>query len=151
MTSLQGDDAGEKTDKTSKQWGLTLQTFCENTTFHGLRNVVEILWIAIVLFATSIYVYQCQNQVRLYLSHPVSWKMSLSRQESLYFPAVTICNQNAFRLVAAADNGSYHWLDDMYRRSDISTFNYTKWYVGNLSMRDVFLQNAHLKEDMIAS
>ena len=55
------------------------------------------------------------------------------------------------RLVAAAENGSYHWLDDMYNRSDISTFNYTKWDVGNLSMRDVYLQHTHLKEDMIAS
>ncbi|KAK2154565.1 hypothetical protein NP493_2166g00001 [Ridgeia piscesae] len=151
MTSLQVDDAGEKTDKTSRQWGLTLQTFCENTTFHGLRNVVEILWIAIVLFATSTYVYQCQNQVRLYLSRHVSWRMTMSRHEPIYFPAVTICNRNAFRLVAAAENGSYHWLDDMYHRSDISTFNYTKWDVGTLSMRDVYLQHAHLKEDMIAS
>ena len=58
---------------------------------------------------------------------------------------------NCSRLAAAAENGSFHWLDDMYNRNDISTFNYTKWGVGNVSMRDVYLQHRHLKEDMIAS
>ncbi|KAK2188087.1 hypothetical protein NP493_144g03028 [Ridgeia piscesae] len=38
----------------------------------------------------------------------------------------------------------------MYNRDDISTFDYTKWDVGNVSMRDVYLQHRHLKEDMIA-
>ncbi|KAK2165626.1 hypothetical protein NP493_1354g00003 [Ridgeia piscesae] len=37
----------------------------------------------------------------------------------------------------------------MYSRTDKSTFNYTKWGVGNLSMCDVYLQFAHLAEEMI--
>ena len=55
------------------------------------------------------------------------------------------------RLVTAAEKGSYRWLDDMYTEKNISTFNYTKWGVGNQSMHDVYLQHAHRKEDMIAS
>ena len=55
------------------------------------------------------------------------------------------------RLVTAVEKGSYHWLDDMYTQKVNSTFNYTKVGVGNQSMRDVYLQHAHRKEDMIAS
>ena len=64
MTSLQEDDAGEKTDKTSKQWGLTLQTFCKNTTFHGLRNVVE---------STSTRVQRWQHYYCLCSTSQLSW------------------------------------------------------------------------------
>ena len=37
---LQHDDAGDETRESSKQWGHAFRTFCETTTFHGLRNVV---------------------------------------------------------------------------------------------------------------
>ena len=53
------------------------------------------------------------------------------------------------RLVAAADNDMYPWLDDMFSRTNLSTFNYTAWGVGNVSMIDIYLQNKHRKEDMI--
>ena len=33
--------AGEETDERRKGWGPALKTFCEKTTFHGLRNVTE--------------------------------------------------------------------------------------------------------------
>jgi len=39
-TSLQHGDAGDETSESSKQWGHAFRTFCETTTFHGLRNVV---------------------------------------------------------------------------------------------------------------
>ncbi|KAI0237642.1 hypothetical protein LSAT2_011819 [Lamellibrachia satsuma] len=159
VTSMQIDEAGDETGERSTQWVRALKGFCETTTFHGLRNVAEstnnsvrrILWITIVLISILAYSYQCQHLLRLYLSWPVRMKITMSRQEKVVFPAVTICNQNAFRLVTAAEKGSYRWLDDMYTEKNISTFNYTKWGVGNQSMHDVYLQHAHRKEDMIAS
>ena len=54
------------------------------------------------------------------------------------------------RLLAVGERGWYEWLDDMYSAINISTFNYTRWEVGNQSMGDVYLQTAHKKEDMIA-
>ena len=45
----------------------------------------------------------------------------------------------------------YLWLDNMYGLTNLSTFNYTARGVGNVSMRDVYLSNKHLKEDMIVS
>ena len=57
----------------------------------------RIIWITIVLTSTSIFVYQCQDLVRLYLSRPVRMTITMSRQGPVVFPAVTICNQNAFR------------------------------------------------------
>ncbi|KAK2180633.1 hypothetical protein NP493_434g00014 [Ridgeia piscesae] len=58
-------------------------------------------------------------------------------------------NNTPRRLVAATENGMYLWLDDMYSRANLSTFNYTEKGVGNVSMLDVYLKNKHLKKDMI--
>ncbi|KAK2153068.1 hypothetical protein NP493_2364g00001 [Ridgeia piscesae] len=45
----------------------------------------------------------------------------------------------------------YLWLNDMYGLTNLSTFDYTARGIGNVSMRDVYLSNKHLKEDMIIS
>ena len=37
----------------------------------------------------------------------------------------------------------------MFSQTNVSTFNYTAWGVGNVSMMDVYLKNKHRKEDMI--
>ncbi|KAK2186908.1 hypothetical protein NP493_182g00013 [Ridgeia piscesae] len=146
-------------DDESKSWGRVFSVFCETTTFHGLRNIAEstsnvsrrIIWITIVIITSSVFVSQCQDLVRLHLSRPVRMTMSMSHQSPVVFPAVTICNQNAFRVVATADNDSYGFLNDMYSGTNMYTFNHTKWNVSKVSMSDVFLQFAHRKQDMIAS
>ena len=40
-TSMQHDGCGVETSVPGKQWGHAIRTFCETTTFHGLRNVTE--------------------------------------------------------------------------------------------------------------
>ena len=57
----------------------------------------RVIWISIVVITTLVFAYQCQNLVRMYLRHPVRMTMTMSRQSPVVFPAVTICNQNAFR------------------------------------------------------
>ena len=57
----------------------------------------RILWITIALIRTFAFFYQCQHLGRHYLSWPVRMKIMISRQENTVFPAITICNQNAFR------------------------------------------------------
>ena len=46
------------------------------------------------------FAWQCHDFIGHYLSRPVRWKISMSQQQPVVFPAVTICNQNAFRYVA---------------------------------------------------
>ena len=60
----------------------------------------RILWLAIVLSSTAMFAWQCHDFVEHYLSRPVRLKMSISQQQPVVFPAVTICNQNTFRCVA---------------------------------------------------
>ena len=67
----------------------------------------------------------------------------------MYLLLLLLIEFECFRLVAATENGMYLWLDDMYSRANLSTFNYTEKGVGNVSMLDVYLKNKHLKKDMI--
>ena len=58
------------------------------------------------------------------------------------------------RITAAASNYMYDWLSEMYKSTDessISSFNYRRWDVGNVSMYDVYVKNAHKKEHMVVS
>ena len=57
----------------------------------------RVIWTSVVIITTVAFVYQCQDLVRLYLRRPVRMTMTMSRQTPVVFPAVTICNQNAFR------------------------------------------------------
>ncbi|KAK2172938.1 hypothetical protein NP493_919g01054 [Ridgeia piscesae] len=156
-TTEQSNEIGYDSNTGKERRSGALQEFCDSTTFHGLRNVSQansvqrrLIWIIIVVISSGAVVYQCQNFVRLYFSWPVNTKTTLKEEEgNVVFPAVTICNQNAFRLVAAADNDMYEWLADMFSQTNVSTFNYTAWGVGNVSMMDVYLKNKHRKEDMI--
>ena len=50
-----------------------------------------------MLTSTLIFSYQCQDLVRQYYSWPVRMKMTMSQKGPVQFPAVTICNENAFR------------------------------------------------------
>ena len=76
---------------------LSERRFCVVETPSGTFVCCRILWFAIVVISTSIYIVQCSYFVRQYLSWPVRMKTSISRQGPVVFPAVTICNQNAFR------------------------------------------------------
>ena len=75
-----------------------------NTTAHGVVRIFtsksiirRLFWLMIVLGATA----GCLNNVNdriIYLAgQPTSTTVSLTRQPSLTFPAVTVCNLNQFR------------------------------------------------------
>ena len=57
----------------------------------------RLMWTSIVIITTVAFVYQCQDLVRLYMRRPVRITMTMSQQTPVVFPAITICNQNAFR------------------------------------------------------
>ena len=53
------------------------------------------------------------------------------------------------RLSAAAEKGWYYLLDDLYSRSNISTFDPEQYSASNVSMESIFTEPAHRLEDML--
>ena len=57
----------------------------------------RILWLILFLGCAGILVVQVSTNVLYYLSWPMSVDVRINYNDSILFPAVTICNQNAFR------------------------------------------------------
>ncbi|ELU15109.1 hypothetical protein CAPTEDRAFT_228582 [Capitella teleta] len=53
------------------------------------------------------------------------------------------------RLSVAANYDWYHLLDDLYSRSDVSTFDPDKYSATNVSIKEIFGKTAHRLEDML--
>ena len=85
--------------------GSLWREFVGYTTVHGFRHVFEspsrffrVVWLILLLGATTGYIYFVQQSVEKYLSNPVTtaFREVIPEQGELTFPAVTICNLNRF-------------------------------------------------------
>ncbi|ELU17336.1 hypothetical protein CAPTEDRAFT_187477 [Capitella teleta] len=77
-----------------------------------------IIWMVIVLSALGGLVYYVADRVNVYLRYDTNINVIVNYIDDMDFPAVTICNQNAFKLTKAVYGGWYHEV--------ISMVNHTK-------------------------
>ena len=55
------------------------------------------LWTVLMLLCSTVMSYQIIDRILYYRSNPVNVNVKINYNQSLVFPAVTICNQNAFK------------------------------------------------------
>ncbi|XP_074662453.1 uncharacterized protein LOC141914994 [Tubulanus polymorphus] len=160
-SNMVNNDANEKS---SGIWTKVVSDFMQNSTIHGLNHIVEntpyvarrCLWICIVICGFSLFCYQVTNSVLHFFDRPVSVNVKVNYNDTLRFPAVTICNHNDFRISKAADLGWYKKLVDTFVRHEDLAPNH-KNGDGNrhsvdeldLSLREMLLNSTHEKEDLI--
>lgn len=77
--------------------------FLNNTTLHGVRNVVSsrkklirLTWLMFLLASGSYYFTTVYNAFDKYLQRPVTTTITMNYKTTLGFPAVTICPNNLF-------------------------------------------------------
>ena len=85
--------------KTSGKW----KEFLENTTLHGIRNVVStekpflrMLWSILLLTSGSYYIFTVYGAFQKYFSFPVATTITRKYVKNMTFPAVSICPNNVF-------------------------------------------------------
>ena len=59
----------------------------------------RVLWLLLLLLGLGFFVYQMYKAISYYRSWPVSVNIDIKYNDTIQFPAVTLCNQNAFRSV----------------------------------------------------
>lgn len=62
-----------------------------------LRVCYRVIWVFLVLTSVGMFTYQLYWSVTFYLTFPVVVNVKVNHNATLTFPAVTICNLNAFR------------------------------------------------------
>ena len=79
--------------------------FAESTTCHGIRNVFgggsklrRFIWLVCVLGSTVYLVLNCTSLIKSYINKETVTRVTIQHQDSVMFPAVTICNFNPIRL-----------------------------------------------------
>lgn len=96
----------------------TWKGFCEATSIHGLRYIYgndqgkkryPFIWAFVVFLMTALTVYQCREQLNLYLQFKTKITTTSKIMNELEFPAITFCNENTFRksVVGAKDSFIY--------------------------------------------
>ena len=98
--------ASETTNEGNNQTGFskTVIEFCSNTSAHGLGGVANsssrkgrLLWLCIVLVAFGVCFQGSFKLIERFLKFDVSVDVITVREQSLRFPAITICNMNRFK------------------------------------------------------
>ena len=80
-------------------------------------------------------VVQVGIRTNAYLKYDTNIDIELKFVNQVPFPALTICNQNAYRMTKAVDLDLYYFLDSMYGTKDKSS----KWPVQELSNHNCFI------------
>ncbi|KAK3759098.1 hypothetical protein RRG08_040652 [Elysia crispata] len=148
--------------KTSKTWREALFDFTQNTTLHGIRFVFmdnvsifrRLLWLAVFLVCSTLMGIQIIERIIYFYSYPVTVNVHVNFNRTLAFPAITLCNQNAFRATAATDRKLYRLLEDIYSRNGsledtddfLASHNMT-----DMRLEDMYLWTSHQKEDLIVA
>ncbi|XP_067658355.1 acid-sensing ion channel 4-B-like [Haliotis asinina] len=134
--------------------------FTQTTSLQGLRYiwmretipVRRLLWLLLTVTCVAVMSYQIVERVIYFYNHPVTVNVKVKYNKTLFFPTITICNQNTFRASKAAELGYYEFLTDMFtggRRMsvlDLESRNAT-----NITLRHLYASTAHTMEDMIVS
>lgn len=92
-----------------------IREFCASTTAHGLGRAAEaksrlarIFWMLIFTAAFILSVYQISSSFHDYLQFPTQTEVYLVNKERLFFPAVTVCNLNPFKLSTLINTALWH-------------------------------------------
>ncbi|KAL4221396.1 hypothetical protein ACF0H5_019654 [Mactra antiquata] len=135
--------------------------FAEHTTLHGLRHIVlsdsyliiRIFWLLLTILCTSLLVLQVIDRVQYFQASPVAVNFKINYNQSLQFPAITICNQNAFRATAASDEGLYELIEKMYRDGIETSEDSGEYVTDNIHvhMDELYTKLSHKREDFIVS
>ena len=87
-----------------KKDASTFKKYVESTTAHGVVRIFKgksiirrLFWLIIVLTAAGGCLYNISDRIRFLISEPTSTTISVTRKNTLTFPAVTVCNLNSLR------------------------------------------------------
>ncbi|XP_078379821.1 acid-sensing ion channel 2-like isoform X1 [Oculina patagonica] len=100
-----------------------LTNFASTTTAHGVGRIAEgssllrrVMWFVVSAGFYAVMFWMCIQLVQRYLDKPVVSRMEMSFEESLDFPAVTICNLNMLKRTNMKNSRLNPVIQDMEKR-----------------------------------
>ena len=110
------------------------------------------MWLVMTVACIFAVGYQIYERATFFRSWPVNVNVEINYNKTLQFPAVTICNQNAFKATEAAEFGLYELIEDVFSKSSKLTHgNIQSYNTSNITIEDVFVYLGHDKHDLFVS
>lgn len=108
-----------------QSWKEITVDFIMRTKIHGLKFVFSpdkskpqrVIWIMAFFMCISLLGTWSLNRIQYLMSYPAITKINMVWARNMSFPAVTLCNKNAFRVSSLTKDDLYHsgyWMDLMY-------------------------------------
>lgn len=73
-----------------------------------------------VLASVLFFTVEVCLRTKEYFKHETNIDIELNFVDEVPFPALTMCNQNTFRMTKAIELGLYYFIDDIYSADNIS-------------------------------
>ncbi|XP_064614121.1 uncharacterized protein LOC135477846 [Liolophura sinensis] len=141
-------------------WKRAWIYFLKTTTIHGIRyvwkahafRIQRLVWLGLVLGGITVMSYQIIDRIIHYYKWPTTVNVAVNFNNSLRFPAITLCNQNTFRATAAVADGRYHFIKELFGGNrNLTDFHMNNNITLNITVENLYSRAAHRKEDMIVS
>ncbi|ELT94811.1 hypothetical protein CAPTEDRAFT_212993 [Capitella teleta] len=111
---------------------------------------LKLFWLTLVVVGGGIFTYQLTDSIIYYYDWPVTVNVKINYNDTIRFPAVTVCNQNAFRLSQAYKNNDYRLFKEVFTSSN-ENISLDGLGDSDRSLLDLYLLNAHTQHDLIMS
>lgn len=116
MMDLKERCGSEGSQESSSLRPTSWQAFAHTSTLHGLRFIFpygqptarRLLWAVALLACLGLLALESAERLAYFLSYPHVTSVEAVVSGSLVFPAVTICNLNAYRFSHLTRNDLYH-------------------------------------------
>ena len=116
MMDLKESCGSEGSLENSGECPSSWQSFANTSTLHGLRFIFpygrptprRLLWAAALLACMGLLALESTERLAYFFSYPHVTSLDAVVSGSLVFPAVTICNLNAYRFSRLTRNDLYH-------------------------------------------
>ncbi|TKS92334.1 Acid-sensing ion channel 2 [Collichthys lucidus] len=116
MMDLKEGCGSQGSQESSSLHPTSWQAFAQSSTLHGLRfifpygqpSIRRFLWAAALLACLGLLALESAERLAYFLSYPHVTSVDAMVSSSLVFPAVTICNLNAYRFSRLTRNDLYH-------------------------------------------
>ncbi|ELU15723.1 hypothetical protein CAPTEDRAFT_201141 [Capitella teleta] len=140
----------------TKSWS----DFTQHTTFHGIKYIFDndnphkwrrYVWIVCVVAAISTFLMNFGQTMTKFFAYETNVGVQILYKDTCPLPAVTICNQNNYRITVANGEHLYSFIDEFYGTDDISDLNVSSFRgLQELSDSESFLRkSAHQLEDFV--
>ncbi|CAD5126520.1 DgyrCDS14629 [Dimorphilus gyrociliatus] len=137
----------------------TWRNFCNETTFHGIKNIFakesslfrRIGWILIVFGAIFLFIFQVVKRGLDYSKKEVTDSVQVIYAKSLQFPSVTVCNQNQFRMKSTVELEVYKYFNNLYNTNTNGTASHNQYLPRNMNDDAKYVYNyiGHQQSDFL--